>query len=225
MTLVQQFQARLQSYGLYLGPIDDDPGPSTALAYARALQSGPVTPGEEAVAAVRETVRRRTPKQSSLRMVYGPGDSIIADDPARPGACVFTDGGAWRTRNIRSFEVPLVGQLALHRRAAGAFISALADVRALTTYRPGRASSYCLRHMNWNPAQPLTTHATGFAVDFDLDQDGRWERVEQDRATWWRESPAAAQVIDLMEAWGLVWGGTWGGKSRDDMHFQYARVG
>lgn len=211
-------QQRLQSWGLYLGPLDNDPGPSTALAYARALQSGQLRPDEPLSVGLREAVRRRIPLQAKLRGMYGPDPAIVAEDPKRRGACVFMDGGAWQAQNIRTFDVPLLGRLALHRRAAPAFICAWADVRALTTYKPGIASSYCLRHMNWDPAQPLTTHATGFAIDVDLDRDGRWERRED-------ISPECVCALAILESWGIVLGARWKGKNEDGMHTQAARLG
>ena len=130
------------------------------------------------------------------------------------------------------------GTLRLHRRAAGVFIAAWADVEALfPVYRHGAACGFCLRHMNWDPAQPLTVHASGFAVDVDFDDDGAWERHEQTAAYCLRllqeADPGATQaqadamaegVYETLESWGLVLGLRWHGASEDDMHHQYATI-
>jgi hypothetical protein len=235
-------QRKAKDAGCYSGEIDGRFGPNTATGYVEILRRKIIQPTDNLVAEVRNAVIASRPHQDDLQALYGPLASIIKDDPKRIGGCIFTDGGKWQTENIKSFGLPLVGNVSLHRRAAGVYRVALADVELLfPDYKPTKAAGFCCRHKNWDPAQSLTTHASGFAVDIDLDIDGTWERkeniaetilmslrmkfTERDDAELLIEAKRqAVEIIKAMEAWGLVWGGRWGGKKVDDMHFQYASV-
>lgn len=209
---IARLQETLAALGHDPGPLDDDFGPRTAMAYVAALRAGNIDHRHVHVAAARDQVAARVPRQTDLLARV---DRWLIDDPSRPGY------GTWRSEAARAeaiedlvlVNVPLLGRLHLHRKAAGPIIAAFGEIECLTKYRPGRASTMCYRRMNRDPRKPWSVHCTGYAVDVDLDRDGRWERVE---------AFEQSEVIAILESWGLVLGLGWKGKNRDDMHIQYA---
>ena len=215
MRYIARLQETLAALDHDPGPADDVFGPRTGTAFAFALRAGDVLADAPIVLAARDQVRAGTPHQRDILARY---DQLLLDDPKRPGYGIWRDPGAKTvgTANLRAFSVPLLGTLVLDRHAAGAIIAAWGEVAALVpTYKPGRACSMCVRRMNRDVHHPWSMHSTGYAVDVDLDGDGRWERIE---------APVQAQVMQILESWGLVLGLDWTGKNRDDMHHQWATV-
>lgn len=212
---VALLQTRLAALGYYRADdIDDDFGPLTAAAYVAALRAGAVQTTDPDVVAARQAVAARVPRQADILAQV---DDWLVDDPTRHGYGTWRSEGARADakRNLIAVDVPLLGRLILDRRAAGAVIAAWGEVEVLTSYRPGRASSMCYRRMDRDPSRPWSVHCTGYAIDVDMDDDGRWERVE---------APVRAAMLATLEEWGLVLGARWRGKSRDDMHIQWARL-
>lgn len=206
-----RLQETLAALGHDPGPLDDDFGPRTAAAYLIAVRDGNLDREHVHAASARDQVAARVPRQAGLLARV---DRWLIDDPSRPGY------GTWRSeaaraealRNLVLANIPLLGRLHLHRGAAGPIIAAFGEIELLTSYRPGKASSMCYRRMDRDPKRPWSVHCTGYAVDVDLDRDGRWERVE---------AFAQSEVIAILESWGLVLGLGWRGKDRDDMHIEW----
>lgn len=211
MRYIARLQETLASLGYDPGPIDDDFGSKTATTYIKALREGAIEHDHPHVVEARQQVAARVPRQ---RDILAAVDGWLVDDPTRPGYGTWRSeaGRATAKAYLRTFDVPLLGKLILDRRAAGPIIAAWGEVEHLTEYRPGRASSMCYRRMDRNPSRPWSTHCTGYAIDVDLDGDGKWERVED---------AIPQRVIDILESWGLVLGLHWQGKARDDMHTQW----
>lgn len=209
---IRDLQRALQATGLYAGAVDAVPGPLTARGFVLARDAG-LSLDPRFALALADYYRQRRPRNiAEIQRTHGPSPAILEDDPSRRGLMRFVDNGAWRKRNIYYHEIPGLGPLLLHRRAAPAFIVAFAEAfRAYPDYRPGKVGAWCLRHTWWDPARPLSTHC-GWAVDLDLDFDGQWETRED-------LTRVPRGFIEVLESWGLVWGGRWHG--RDDMHFQY----
>lgn len=214
MRYIARLQETLAVLGYDPGLVDDDFGPKTATAYIKALRARDIEQSFPYVVLARERVATRTPRQKDILAAV---DAWLVDDPSRPGYGTWRSeaGRATAKAYLRTFDVPLLGKLILDRRAAGPIIAAWGEVECLTGYRPGAASSMCYRRMDRNPARPWSVHCTGYAVDVDLDKDGKWERVED---------AIPSSTMEILSSWGLVLGLHWQGKMRDDMHMQWCLV-
>ena len=64
------------------------------------------------------------------------------------------------------------------------------------------------RHIDWNPSRPLSMHAWGLAVDFNVQTNQLGAEPQMDR-----------RIVEIFESWGFSWGGYW--SRPDGMHFEY----
>ena len=217
---IRTLQSRLAALGFDPLGIDGIPGYNTAKALVAAWRAGAVPRFDPIVDAALAEVAAATPNQRDLPALTGLAPDLYADDPSRPGGCVWTERGrGWESRNLIPVLVPGYSKpLRLHRRAAFAIVVGFGECVVFEGMPEARMESFCLRHMNWDSAQPLTTHGYGVSVDRDWDCDGKMERIEGNLA---RYAPCLARV-------GLVMGDHWKDrpkkKVRDAMHVQAARV-
>ena len=128
------------------------------------------------------------------------GDGMIQIDPA------------WVRRNIVRRQVPILrGEVMCHRLMVDQLAGALAEIEDRGLAHLIDPSDYggCWvpRHIDFNPAKPLSMHAWGLAADFNVSTNGLGRRPTMDR-----------RIVRTFERWGFVWGGRW--SRPDGMHFE-----
>lgn len=128
------------------------------------------------------------------------GDGMITIDPA------------WVARNIVRRQVPVfTGEVVCHRLMVDQLAGALAEVEARGLAHLIDPSDYggCYvpRHILFNPSAPLSMHAWGLAVDFNVATNGYGAEPQLDM-----------RIVEIFERWGFVWGGRW--STPDGMHFE-----
>ncbi len=133
---------------------------------------------------------------------------------AHPSGRVTPDP-AWVSANIRTEEVPLLGQVTCHRvmlpqlRAA---LSEIVDDGLAGSIHPDEfAGCYYPRFIAYDPAKGLSLHSWGIAVDLNVPGNQRGTVGEMDR-----------RVVAVFKKWGFSWGGDW--NYTDPMHFELATI-
>ena len=101
----------------------------------------------------------------------------------------------------------------LHRDVAASFAAAYRAAVTESGYHPASVQTFVTRHILWDPAEGLSLHSYGIAVDFDPTLNPYGDNPSAKI----RRFPA---FIAAMERHGWEWGGRWSRKNRDDMHFQ-----
>ena len=212
---------RLQSYleslrpSVLPGEHDGRWGPDTSRSVASALRQGLLSPDAAILADARAVVAALAPDEDRI---IGEAAQRIAPSPKDPRRGVWTDAGEWALANMRHYDIPLLRRILLHRGAFPAYLAAFSEIQArFPALRVGRASTFCLRRKNWNPASGWTSHVTGYAVDVDWDMDSKWERVED-------VTGDLAGAFAVLRSWGFVLGQDWSGKRKDSMHIQWLRL-
>lgn len=213
MSIIQDLQAYLNSRGAKL-IVDGSWGPLTGKALADAILTG--TCGFD-LAPVRSCVAGLAPIPHDVASYYGLDETMVEPSHTRGAVTLNAYGNDWRTKNIAAYELAGGHAVRLHRKAAGAFLCAFAEVdKALLQHHdwtPGDVQSWVLRRMMWNPAKPLSFHAYGAAVDVDPEKNAYGLVGEIATKAHW--------LPVIFNAWGIAWGGDW--NPRDDMHFEYVR--
>lgn len=163
------------------------------------------------------------PLQSQCDVFYG--------NPRGPGD---QPSPAWEADNIVRIRPPFqmtyeggpIGTIRVHKRCADAMMRALGriwdaaghDIKTAiawgATIYGGAYNFRCMRG-----SSRLSTHSWGCSIDLDPDRN-----AFHDLAPRFGRAPQSA-VVAAFEAEGATWGGRWEGRSRDGMHFQFARVG
>lgn len=128
------------------------------------------------------------------------GDGMIQIDPA------------WVRRNIVRRPMPLLnGEVVCHRMFVDQLYGALKEIEDRGLGHLIDPSQYggCWvpRHIDFNPARPLSMHAWGLAADFNVSTNGLGMKPQMDR-----------RVVAVFDRWGFVWGGRW--SRPDGMHFE-----
>lgn len=128
------------------------------------------------------------------------GDGMIQIDPG------------WVRRNIVYASVPVFrGQVLCHRLMIEQLRGALQEVveQGLAGLIDPTQYGGCWvpRHIDFNPAKPLSMHAWGLAVDFNVSTNQLGAVPQMDM-----------RIVEIFERWGFVWGGRW--KRPDGMHFE-----
>ena len=130
-------------------------------------------------------------------------DGTVAPDPA------------WVAANIRTEQVPILGAVTGHEVLFPQLRGALEEVVArglADRIDPGQfGGCYVPRFIGRDPAQGLSLHTWGIAVDLNVPGNQRGTVGEMDRT-----------VVDIFQRWGFAWGGDWG--YTDPMHFELARL-
>lgn len=122
---------------------------------------------------------------------------------------------AWVRANIADFTVPIVGMVRCHRVMAYQLHAALSEVveRGLADeIRPDDyGGCFVPRFIDRDPSKPLSMHAFGLAIDFNVSTNRLGTYGDFD-----------ARVVAIFERWGFRWGGRW--SRPDPMHFELARI-
>jgi len=70
---------------------------------------------------------------------------------------------------------------------------------------------FCARHISWNPANPLSFHAYGGAIDFN-----------PLKYPYGGDNKPPARVIEIFKEGGFAWGGDFSVRvTKDNMHFEF----
>ena len=123
---------------------------------------------------------------------------------------------AWVRRNIVYAKVPIFrGSVLCHRLMIDQLRGALQEIVDQGLAHLIDPSQYggCWvpRHIDFNPARPLSMHAWGIAVDINVSTNGLGQVPQLDR-----------RIVAIFEKWGFAWGGHW--KRQDGMHFELAAL-
>lgn len=125
-----------------------------------------------------------------------------------------------------TFEGAPISSIRVHKRCAEAFQRAFGRIwdaagRDQATVIAWGASIYsgAFLYRTMHGSSRLSMHSWGCAIDLDPDRN-----AHHDLKPRFGRPPQSA-VVAAFEAEGAVWGGRWAGRSRDGMHFQFARVG
>ena len=128
------------------------------------------------------------------------GDGMIQIDPN------------WVARNIVRRRVPLLkGEVVCHRLMVDQLAGALGEIEARgwgDLIDPSQyGGCWVPRHIDFNPAKPLSMHGWGLAADFNVSTNGLGMKPQLD-----------PRVVEVFDRWGFVWGGRW--SRPDGMHFE-----
>ena len=210
---VLRVQEALRSFNLYPGALDGIAGPQTAAgvleAWGKRLDI--LAPDSPLMVAFRKAIASTMPTQHEVEHEVG---AHLGPHPHDPRCGKWNDDGAYARAHYGWFTFPVCGRLYMHRDAAWRWMLALGEVEYRFPFLSlGKACSFCLRHRNWDPAQGWSMHCYG-AIDFDLNQNGKWERVEVNLPV---DTIAALAVL---RSWGMRLGLDWHGASEDDMHIE-----
>lgn len=130
-------------------------------------------------------------------------DGTIRQDPS------------WVRRYIVSARVPVFGSVTCHRMMIPQLAAALGEVQRLglasAIDRTQYGGCYVARKILWDPANPVSMHAWGLAIDINVSTNGYGARPQLD-----------PRVVRVFERWGFRWGGRW--KTPDGMHFELAAL-
>ncbi len=131
-------------------------------------------------------------------------DGTIEQDPS------------WVRRYIVRARVPILRWVTCHRMMVPQLAGALAEVKGaglaskidLADFREA-GGCYVARKMLWDPSLPVSMHAWGLAIDFNVSTNRYGASPTMD-----------PRIVAIFERWGFRWGGRW--KTPDGMHFELA---
>ena len=127
----------------------------------------------------------------------------------------ITPDPAWVAANIRTEEVPLLGQVTCHKVMLVQLRAALTEVvrqgLGPEIHPDEFAGCYYPRFIGYDPAKGLSLHSWGIAVDLNVPGNQRGTVGEMDRG-----------VVAIFKKWGFAWGGDW--NYTDPMHFELAAI-
>jgi len=111
--------------------------------------------------------------------------------------------------------VPILGTVTCNKGMLPQLRAALTEVvqRGLAgTIHPNEfGGCYYPRYIGYSPANGLSLHTWGIAVDLNVPGNLRGTVGQMDR-----------RVVAIFKKWGFAWGGDWG--YTDPMHFEMAKV-
>ncbi|MGH3664897.1 MAG: M15 family metallopeptidase [Egibacteraceae bacterium] len=118
----------------------------------------------------------------------------------------------WVRRNIVTRRVPiLLGTVTCHRLMVDQLAGALGEVeqRGLAHLIDVNDYGGCWvpRHIDFDPADPISMHAWGLAADFNVQTNGLGRTPTMD-----------PRIVQIFDRWGFNWGGRW--SRPDGMHFE-----
>jgi len=121
----------------------------------------------------------------------------------------------WVRANISAGEVPVIGAITCHRLMFPQLRGALTEIQTRGLDRLIRPGDYggCFvpRFIDRDPSKPLSMHAFGLAVDFNVSTNGLGTTGDLD-----------PRIVAVFEKWGFEWGGRW--SRPDPMHFELDRL-
>jgi hypothetical protein len=117
---------------------------------------------------------------------------------------------SWVTANIRTEQVPILGNVTCHQVIFPQLRAALLEIQSTgdlaQEIHPGEyAGCYYPRYIAGT--QQLSLHSFGIALDLNVPGNQRGSIGEMNRA-----------VVAIFKKWGFAWGGDWG--YTDPMHFE-----
>jgi hypothetical protein len=117
---------------------------------------------------------------------------------------------SWVTANIRTEQVPILGNVTCHKVIFPQLRAALLEIQSTgdlaEEIHPGEyAGCYYPRYIAGT--QQLSLHSFGIALDLNVPGNQRGSVGEMNRA-----------VVAIFKKWGFAWGGDWG--YTDPMHFE-----
>jgi hypothetical protein len=122
---------------------------------------------------------------------------------------------AWVDSNISSATVSIIGEVTCHRLMIPQLQAALSDIESSglgNELRPGDyGGCYVPRFIDRNPSLPLSMHAFGLAIDFNVSTNQLGTDGDMN-----------PRIVEIFERWGFVWGGDW--SRPDPMHFELGRL-
>ena len=121
----------------------------------------------------------------------------------------------WVRANIRSMEMPLLGEVTCHRVLFPQLEGALRDIRDQGlghTIHPQQFSGcFSPRFIGSDPTGRLSHHSWGIAIDLNAPEN-----------TFGTKGNMDMRVVDIFEdRWGFTWGGRW--IIPDAMHFEWIK--
>jgi hypothetical protein len=118
---------------------------------------------------------------------------------------------AWVDSNISTATVSIIGEVTCHRLMIPQLQAALSEIESAGLAGELRLDDYggCYvpRFIDRNPSLPLSMHAFGLAVDFNVSTNQLGT-----------EGDMNPRIVEVFERWGFVWGGDW--SRPDPMHFE-----
>lgn len=121
---------------------------------------------------------------------------------------------SWRAENIRTAEVPILGDVTCHRAL---FPQLRAAMNGLLSQGLDAAidpedfgGCFSPRFINADPNKSLSHHAWGISIDMNVSSNGYGAEPAMDE-----------RVVEVMQSWGFTWGGEW--LIPDGMHFEWVR--
>ena len=130
-------------------------------------------------------------------------DGFIRPDPS------------WVAANVATGTVPILGTVTCHRLMFPQLRAALSEIEqrglAGLIRRGDYGGCYVPRFIDRNPRKPLSMHAFGLAIDFNVSTNQLGTRGDMD-----------PRIVQIFERWGFGWGGRWA--RPDPMHFELARL-
>jgi hypothetical protein len=131
------------------------------------------------------------------------GDGSVNPDPR------------WIQQYIRTEQVPILGAVRCNKAMLPQLRAALQEVVRLgyaSKIHPSEyGGCYVPRYIGHDPAQGLSFHTWGTAIDLNVPGNQRGTVGTIDR-----------NVVEIFKKWGFNWGGTW--RYTDPMHFEMARL-
>lgn len=126
----------------------------------------------------------------------------------------ITTQTGWRTKNIVSREVPILGEITCHRALFPQLTQAMQQTQdaglAFTIHPDDFGGCYGPRFIDSNPGGRISHHSWGIAIDFNVAQNRPGTPPDLDR-----------RFVRIMENNGFTWGGRW--LIPDGMHFEWVR--
>ena len=214
---VEQLQSGLKLLGFVVS-VDGDYGPKTKAAVV-AFQQAYLVDGiadDTTQKAVTHAVQAWTKMESGLMLPIPIGYKALEE---QFGAIVYDEAGGgqvhivndWADENIIKANLPVVGDQLIHKKMEQVFknVFQLIKDRGLDE-EILQFGCWCPRHKMHNPKNGLSTHSWAIACDIN----------------WATNMPGKVgdlnpAIVEVFEACGFEWGGRW--RTRDDMHFQYAK--
>lgn len=182
------------------------------------------------VEALGRDLRKKLPNATLRRLIPGAKAPAQPSAPAAPAPVGQVSGGvvgsmsfeileggfirpdpAWVAENIVSAGVPIFGAVTCHRLMIPRLQGALADVEEAGLADELRTNDYggCYvpRFIDRDPSKPLSYHAFGLAIDFNVSTNGLGTRGD-----------LHPDIVRIFHNWGFTWGGNW--SRPDPMHFE-----
>ena len=183
-------------------------------------------------ATVERGLRRLLPRGVRLRVrgsgetpLFRQGDSVLppvrlkeifgefAAAPA-PDANLRLDA-RWVARNIRTADIPILGQVRCHRRILPALREGVRELirRGLGDLVDPTDFGGCFapRALNRDPGAGISHHTWGIAFDINVSTNLRGQKPQ-----------LSPEVVEVFEELGFTWGGRW--LVPDGMHFEFLRL-